>query len=373
MGRRARSVGFVAALVLGCRDPELGPDATRVDGPQLTWKAPSGLAKLRWTETRWATRDGRLLAELRFEASEAPGLPPLTWTLRDPIGPIASGPLRLDGGVGRVVAELPAPPPRVLAIELEVGDAGARWSRVHTPGADAVVLRLPGGSPRVPRVKVPHTAEAPVIDGRLDDAAWSAAPTLELADSMGRPGAPPPERQTTVRLLWDDANLYVGFRANDPDVTERFERRDDPIYEHEAVEVFVMPHAAGPSTGPYVELQASPTGVIFDASFTGPRRGMDPSWDGGQTVVSRVEGSLNDRRDDTAWVSEWKVPFHSLRWVRKIPEAGDVWRMNAFRIDRSRGQPDLYVAWSPPRVGDFHRVERFGFLEFGARTSTTSP
>jgi hypothetical protein len=222
-------------------------------------------------------------------------------------------------------------------------------------------------------VTVPRISEPPVIDGRLDDPAWSGAPILALSDSMGRPGAPPPERKTTVRLLWDDANLYVGFRANDPDVSERFEERDDPIYEHEAVEIFLMPHAAGPRTGPYVELQASPTGVIFDASFTGPRRGMAPGWDGAQTVASRVEGSLNDRRADTAWISEWKVPFEGLRWARKIPKAGDVWRMNAFRIDRSRGRPDLYLAWSPPRVGDFHRVERFGFLEFGARTSTTSP
>lgn len=362
-----------ALAVAGCRS-EPGPDAHPVEGPGLQWTSPSGLVDLRWVTTRWARNGDRLRAELGFEGSgiASESAPPVQWTVRDVIGPIARGEAPIADGLVRIEAELPAPPPRVLAIELEVGPEPARWSVVHRLGAEALVIHLADGTARVPHAVVPHWASAPVVDGRLDEAAWSEAPKLELSDSMGRPGGIPAQRATTLQLAYDDANLYVGFTARDPDVTERFAARDDPVYDHEAVELFLMPHAAGPETGPYVELQASPTGVIFDASFTGPRRGMDPSWDGGQTVASVVEGTLDDQKADSAWTSEWKIPFESLRWVRNSPNPGDVWRMNAFRIDRSRGLPDLYVAWSPPRVGDFHRVERFGFLEFGARTSTTS-
>lgn len=210
-------------------------------------------------------------------------------------------------------------------------------------------------------------AQGPIEpDGVLDEPDWSRAPRLSLSDSLGRDV--PTRYPTALRLLWDDENLYVAFEATDADISERYKRRDDPIYEHEAVELFVMPHRVAPSTGPYVEMQASPTGVIFDASFTGPRQGMNRNWNGAQTVGTKREGTLDDDRRDKRWVSEWVVPFKSLPGVTKGPKVGEEWRMNAFRIEKFREGGKMggeYTAWSPPKVGDFHAVRRFGRLRFG--------
>lgn len=219
-------------------------------------------------------------------------------------------------------------------------------------------------APELPVATVAR-AQGPIDpDGRLDEPDWASAEILELTDTLGRPR--PTEFPTRLRLLYDDRFLYVGFEAEDEDVSERFEKRDDPIYEHETVELFLMPSVTAPELGPYVELQASPGGVLFDASFTGPRQGMDRSFDAGQTVGTRIDGSLNDPAPDRGWVSEWKVPFSGL--VDEAPQSGDEWRMNAFRIEKHRRGDRLrgeYTAWSPPLVGDFHAVKRFGRLRFG--------
>jgi hypothetical protein len=38
--------------------------------------------------------------------------------------------------------------------------------------------------------------------------------------------------------------------------------------------------------------------------------------------------------------------------------------MNMFRLDAPEGKAQLAAAWSPPLVGDFHVLERFGQLVF---------
>ncbi len=229
---------------------------------------------------------------------------------------------------------------------------------------------LPIGEARaddLPETTVKRTAEKIVADGKLDEPAWQTAEVLTFADSMGRDVAV--AFPTKLRLLYDDQNLYVAFESEDADVTERYQKRDDPIYEHESVEVFLMPNVRAPELGPYLELQASPGGVIFDASFTGRRQGMDTSFDAGQTVGTVIDGTLNVPDRDRGWVSEWSVPFQKLRWLSAPPKPGDEWRMNAFRIEKHRvdGRTEgEFTAWSPPRVGDFHNVVRFGRMKFGS-------
>ncbi len=46
----------------------------------------------------------------------------------------------------------------------------------------------------------------------------------------------------------------------------------------------------------------------------------------------------------------------------------DEWRMNAYRIEKHNEGGKLkgeFTAWSPPKVGDFHNVVRFGRMKFG--------
>jgi len=214
----------------------------------------------------------------------------------------------------------------------------------------------------LPVVVIPRRTSTITIDGDLDEAAWARAPTLTFADTMGRDVQL--QSPTKLKLLWDDEFLYVGFDSVDRDITDPFVNRDDPIYDHETVEVFIMPQVIAPALGPYVELQASPKGVIFDASFTGRRQGMDKGFDAKQTIATKVIGTLNDPAPDEGWRSEWKVPWKSMRWVTRPPVVGDEWRMNAFRIEKFSGGGE-FSAWSPPRVGDFHATDKLGRMRFG--------
>jgi hypothetical protein len=228
-------------------------------------------------------------------------------------------------------------------------------------------LRIGGDAPKddLPEIVV-HRARGKIVpDGVLDEPDWSKAQGMTLSDSMGRGDRA--RFPTTLKLLYDDENLYVAFDCVDEDITERFQNRDDPIYDHEAVEVFLMPNVIAPALGPYVELQASPTGVIFDAAFTARRQGMDKSFNADTKVATKQNGTLNKSDDtDVGWVSEWSVAWKSIRGVTHPPKSGDEWRMNAFRIEKGKALPNgEYTAWSPPRVGDFHNVARFGRMKFG--------
>jgi hypothetical protein len=232
----------------------------------------------------------------------------------------------------------------------------------------AAVVRI--GAPAsddLPETTVKRATSKIVADGKLDEPAWQSAEVLTFADTMGR--KIDLRFPTKLRMLYDDENLYVAFESEDADITERYSKRDDPIYEHETVELFLMPGVRAPELGPYVELQASPGGVIFDASFTGRREGFDKSFEAGQSVGTFVDGTLDVEDRDRGWTTEWVVPFSKIKWLNAPPKPGDEWRMNAFRIEKFRegGKTEgEYQAWSPPRVGDFHNVLRFGRMKFGS-------
>lgn len=270
---------------------------------------------------------------------------------------------------------------------LAVQGRGRRWplispQPIQRTASDRLVLgttTVPEAPPSLPTAMAAWRTGPIQLDGRLDEAAWDQAAPHTLSDSLGRPG---PRHSTTLKLLYDERYLYVAFAAEDPDVRCPFAQatapppRDRPIYEHEAVELFLMPHRRAPDTGPYVELQSSPSGAIFDAAFRGPRQGMDRGYNAGQQVATVVDGSLNAPGPDRGWRTEWRVPFTALRGVSAAPAPGEVWRMNAFRVETSRVSgraQNEYTAWSPPHVGDFHAVHRFGHLLFGPRAASVAP
>ncbi len=47
------------------------------------------------------------------------------------------------------------------------------------------------------------------------------------------------------------------------------------------------------------------------------------------------------------------------------PKVGTEWRVNFFRMDQPNGRPQSGTGWSPPMVGDFHALDKFGVLVFG--------
>ncbi len=227
--------------------------------------------------------------------------------------------------------------------------------------ADVVVAGEVGGADVVddglPVVNA-HRAKGPiVVDGVLDEADWATASPISLGPY--KVGAPAPQWSTSARLLWADDAIYLAFDVDDDDPFSPYTRRDEPLYDSEALEIFID---ADGDKDVYVELQTSPTNVHFDAAFAGgARKNMDRGYDHDvvTTIAARVGG----------YVQEWRIPVAGLRDVPVgEPRVGARWRINLFRLERRR-QGDVLTsteasAWAPVTANDFHALDRFGSLVF---------
>jgi len=295
------------------------------------------------------------------------------------------------GDVVEVTVPLAAPPTpssslssSVLMIGVE--DAGRRWA-VQAPAGRAshdgcVEVPVAGLRPRPPAAATmtmttgsapdagphdpPGTLEVRrrrqpiVVDGALLEPDWQTAPMATLLP--WKSGAPV-TWATTVKLLWDETYLYVGFDVDDDDPHSPWTRRDDPLYDSEALEIFID---ADGDRDVYVELQSSPKDVHFDAAFSGgARQHMDTAWniDVVTATATRTGGAT------PGYSQEWQVPIAALKDIPAgEPRAGARWSVNIFRLERRRQGETVTSteasALSPPERGDFHALDRFGTLRF---------
>ena len=186
----------------------------------------------------------------------------------------------------------------------------------------------------------------------------------------------PVDQKTEAKLLWDNKFLYVAFDNADTDVWSSLTKRDDKLWTQEAVELMIDADGNGKT---YVELQVAPNGNVFDTYLPEYRKyedSIDPkkkpySWNSKMKVKVNVDGTLNKRDDqDKGWTVEMAIPLEDVRGMdkhaAKLPPApGDTWRINMFRMDVPAGKPQQASGWSPPMVGDFHALDKFGDLVFG--------
>jgi hypothetical protein len=175
----------------------------------------------------------------------------------------------------------------------------------------------------------------------------------------------PPRFATRALLAWDEAALYARFECADDDAWGSHRERDAPLWEEEAVELFLAPGGEAPSL--YFELEVSPRGALFDALIESPRRSRD-----GMTV--RRDWDLEGLR---LWVGRgaaredwWAVLVLDWRGLLGAGPAGATppprrWRANLYRVERPRGGEAEFSAWSPTwrSPADFHLPERFGMLD----------
>ena len=253
-----------------------------------------------------------------------------------------------------------------------------------------------------------HVTEPILLDGKLDEAVWKAAPTSpRYVDIIS---GQPPLHDTRAIVLWDNANLYVGIRVEEPHVHAKYTNRNDPIYYDNDVEVFI----AGRDSYYEFELNAFNTSYevffIWDEAyeksgfatapefarstlkaFTGvgfknhPRGGrlgnFDWSFPGKKTAV-HIDGTINDDSDtDRGWTVELAFPWVGMKWLatdgRALPpKDADVWRMDFSRFNTYKAPPPAKDSggwvWTPHGVWDSHIPECFAFIRF-ATNDVRSP
>ena len=236
--------------------------------------------------------------------------------------------------------------------------------------------------PPLKRYIVTKTTKPPKIDGKLDEAQWKAAPsTGPFVDTVtGKPAA----IATEAKILWDNRNLYFAFENADTDVWSTLTKRDDKLWTQEADEIMIDADGNGQT---YIELQVAPNGTIFDTYLPTVRKYEDSinpkrkqfDWNSRVKAAVKVDGTLNKREDqDKSWTVELALPLADVNGLDKPgvkvpPAVGDVWRLNMYRMDAPKDKAQIAAGWSPPLVGDFHKLDRFGEVVFGNEKGEVPP
>jgi hypothetical protein len=221
------------------------------------------------------------------------------------------------------------------------------------PAAAAAQTPAPTPASAAPSVRkeiraVRLQGRAPAVDGRLDDAAWAAAPVLsDFVQKQPVEGGAPTER-TEVRFVYDDAALYVAARMfkNDPaSIQAPVGRRDDG---GKAEHIWI-------SLDTYLDRR---TAYSFGVTASGTRMdwyhpvdhetdidmSFDPVW---QAEV---------QRDSLGWTAEMRIPFSQLRFNAAPVQT---WGLN---IDRWNPATQEDVFWIPVPTDVTAWASRMGTL-----------
>jgi hypothetical protein len=205
-----------------------------------------------------------------------------------------------------------------------------------------------------PEVIAVRTGELPDANGFPVASEWERANAIRFShDWQGKHADP--QRQTEVRVLWSELELYLCFHCRYrtihvfPDCDPNGRR--DELWDRDVAEVFLQPDRFGEKY--YMEFEVSPNGQWLDLNITP---------EGLQHITSGMRSSVKLDESKRVWVAEIAVPMGALT-LRFDPE--QPWRVNFFRcegIDPNR----FYSAWQPTGTPtpNFHVLASFGTLRF---------
>ena len=180
------------------------------------------------------------------------------------------------------------------------------------------------------------------LDGKLDEPAWQAAPVSgNFIKSYPKPGARAPD-QTEVRVLYDDAALYVGIRLFDshPDsIAAQLARRDASGIYSDWVHLIIDSYHDRRTA---LRFTVNPKGVKKDV-YTSNDNSEDLNWD----AVWEVETAV----DSLGWVAEYRIPLSQLRFGSSPTGSERIWGFQVQRDIARRQERDTWAAWTPQSPG----------------------
>src|SRR5438552_18469668 len=224
----------------------------------------------------------------------------------------------------------------------EPASAGSPTAAIWSPPALAAV-----------RVAVP-----PVLDGRLDDASWRASVGIsDFVQQSPNEGSPASER-TTLRILYDDEAVYLGFDCNQvtTPIVGRLTRRDQDS-ESDWVWFNVDSRRDGRTAALFAVRGG---GVMTDGMFRETATGLSTSMDWDEIWEARTA------RTPGGWSAEIRIPLRILRFSPALPVQS--WGFAAFRFIGLRQETDSWPAIPrevPSSFAYFGRLENLRDLKAG--------
>lgn len=186
----------------------------------------------------------------------------------------------------------------------------------------------------------------PVIDGKLNDKAWSEAKWGTGFFQFDPYNGKKATQKTEFKILYDNNNLYVAIRCLDTDpgkIVKRITRRDN-----------LDGDWAGISIDSYFDKRTafgflvSAAGVKMDGKFSNDNGNIDATWN----AIWYAKTSVNSK----GWVAEMKIPLSQLRFTKK-PDM--TWGIEVVRTIFRNQEEDF---WQPIPKDSPGFESRYGLL-----------
>jgi hypothetical protein len=183
-----------------------------------------------------------------------------------------------------------------------------------------------------PEINVQRTSDPIVIDGYLDEASWSNAASVDGFTETFPGDLVRPPYDTQVKIMYDDAYLYLGIIAFDDPATIRSNMTDrDAIFNDDFVGIIIDTYGNG--TWGY-QLFFNPRGIQGDMRLSGGDE------DASFHIVQHSEGRITD----DGYVVEVAIPFNELRFPATFEQE---WRVTFWRTrPRSSRERSTWAAIS---------------------------
>jgi hypothetical protein len=228
-----------------------------------------------------------------------------------------------------------------------------------------------------PVMWVAKPAEPPVIDGKLDDAAWQKAEAVTLGFLTGEWETP--SQKTDARVLADGKAVYFAVKCWESEPKRMIaagDKRDGDLWTGDTVELFLDP-GHKQTRKQYIHVIVNPKGLIYDS------KNGDVRWN---ADISVAAGTF-----EGGWTVELAIPMADLGVAGAVPK---VWGLNINRQRPELGQvapvqgisghheklkdPAAYhegedTAWSPTLCHSSHIVQRFGHAVLEVGTVEVEP
>ncbi|QJX48211.1 carbohydrate binding family 9 domain-containing protein [Hymenobacter taeanensis] len=227
--------------------------------------------------------------------------------------------LGLASGLGLAQAQTPTPPP------------AATGASSPAPKRQLQTLRI---------------TEAIKLDGVLNEAVWQQAP-IATGFTQQRPNPGVPEKQKTeVRVLYDDASIYVGAIMHDvsPDSIPRELTARDNTGNSDFFGIFLDTYNDHLNGYGFI---VTSSGVQLDSRYS-PAGGEDFNWNAVWESSTSLQG--------TDWVAEMRIPYSAIRFSNAQEQ---LWGLNFMR---QRKRDNAAYFWNEVKPAASGFVNQWGEL-----------
>ena len=200
-----------------------------------------------------------------------------------------------------------------------------------------------------------YSKESPVVDGRMNDAAWKQADACAANYVYNQPNPEPGALKSELRLLWNEQGLFVSIAnadANMAKIRTKCDMRDSPdLWQDDCAELYFDPSAD--SIG-FTKFTVNALGTFGDMRRVDAAVTLNDWNASGVQVVTQ--------READSWNLEMFIPWSDLG---KAPTIGSIWKFCHVRYSWSSGN---FVGASSSPGGSNTSPGNFGYLYFAGST-----